>query len=83
MKLLQVGKLILEKNIELEAPKHIFLSSEPFPFSEKHIEDIQLAVPNALIHLVDGEWFSWYGVRMLEAASHLRGFCKSISNGTN
>jgi len=65
------------------APKHIFLSSEPFPFSEKHIEEIQLAVPKALIHLVDGEWFSWYGVRMLESALHLRGFCKSISNGAN
>lgn len=66
-----------------KAPKHIFLSSEPFPFSEKHIQEIQLAVPNAFIHLVDGEWFSWYGVRMLESASHLQRFCKEIIHGAN
>lgn len=52
-------------------PDLIFLSSEPYPFSEKHIEEIQSQVPNAKILLVDGEMFSWYGSRMRYFASYL------------
>lgn len=52
-------------------PDLIFLSSEPYPFSEKHIEEIQSLVPNAKILLVDGEMFSWYGSRMRHFASYL------------
>jgi ABC-type Fe3+-hydroxamate transport system substrate-binding protein len=52
-------------------PDLIFLSSEPYPFSEKHIEEIQSLVPNAKILLVDGEMFSWYGSRMRLFASYL------------
>jgi ABC-type Fe3+-hydroxamate transport system substrate-binding protein len=45
----------------------IFLSSEPYPFQEKHFEEFQAVCPNAKIILVDGEAFSWYGSRMLKA----------------
>ncbi|MCH2043414.1 MAG: helical backbone metal receptor [Saprospiraceae bacterium] len=47
-------------------PDFIFLSSEPYPFREKHIEELQQICPNIPIELVDGELFSWYGSRMLE-----------------
>ncbi|MCS7162085.1 MAG: helical backbone metal receptor [Bacteroidia bacterium] len=53
-------------------PHFIFLSSEPYPFSEKHIPEVQRLWPHALIHLVRGDYFSWYGVRMLEAAPYFR-----------
>ncbi|HYG03705.1 MAG TPA: helical backbone metal receptor [Chryseosolibacter sp.] len=46
------------------APEYIFLSSEPYPFAEKHIEEIRLLSPNSKIVLVDGEMFSWYGSRL-------------------
>lgn len=46
-------------------PDLVFLSSEPFPFKQKHIDAIQLLLPNAKIILVDGEMFSWYGSRLL------------------
>src|SRR5690606_40944391 len=42
-------------------PDLVFLSSEPYPFSEKHVEEIQSLLPQAGIFLVDGEMFSWYG----------------------
>jgi len=42
----------------------IFLSSEPFPFKEKHITELQALLPDTQIKLVDGEMFSWYGSRM-------------------
>lgn len=45
-------------------PDLVMLSSEPFPFKEKHIENIQQIFPKAKIKLVDGELFSWYGSRL-------------------
>lgn len=45
-------------------PDLVFLSSEPYPFSERHVEEIQSLLPKAKILLVDGEMFSWYGSRM-------------------
>lgn len=60
-------------NDDLKAlnPKVVFLSSEPYPFKEKHIEEIKGLVPAAKIMLVDGEMFSWYGSRLKNAASYL------------
>lgn len=51
---------------ELQAD-YIFLSSEPYPFAEKHIAELQKLLPEAEIKLVDGELYSWYGSRMLKA----------------
>ncbi len=47
-------------------PDVLLLSSEPFPFSEKHIKEIQEVI-ECDIMLVDGELFSWYGSRMIFA----------------
>lgn len=49
----------------------VFLSSEPYPFKEKHLEEIGLALPNAKVMLVDGEMFSWYGSRLVKAINYL------------
>lgn len=62
--------------IELETlkklqPELIFLSSEPYPFKEKHIAELKLAIPAAKIMLVDGEMFSWYGSRLVKAVQYL------------
>jgi len=46
-------------------PDVVLLSSEPYPFGEKHKEEIKSIVPRAKIILVDGEMFSWYGSRLL------------------
>jgi len=46
-------------------PEFILLSSEPYPFKLKHIDELQNICPEAKIHLVDGEKFSWYGSRLL------------------
>lgn len=51
-------------------PNSILLSSEPFPFKEKHIAELQEACPQSEIKLVDGELFSWYGNRLLESAAY-------------
>jgi iron complex transport system substrate-binding protein len=48
------------------SPDYVWLSSEPYPFKEAHIAELQGLFPTAKIMLVDGEMFSWYGVRMRE-----------------
>lgn len=54
------------------APDYIFLSSEPYPFKQKHIEELQKLSPASKVVLVDGEMFSWYGNRMVKAAGYYR-----------
>lgn len=44
--------------------QYLLLSSEPYPFGEKHKQEIQSLLPNKKIILVDGEMFSWYGSRL-------------------
>lgn len=51
-------------------PDHVFLSSEPFPFREKHITQLKAALPDAAVRLVDGEMFSWYGSRLVKAVGY-------------
>jgi len=54
------------------APKHIFLSSEPYPFGEKHVAEFQAICPAAKVQVVDGELFSWYGSRLRLSATYFQ-----------
>jgi ABC-type Fe3+-hydroxamate transport system substrate-binding protein len=53
-------------------PDRVFLSSEPFPFRETHLEELRALLPRARVELVDGELFSWYGSRMLQMPAYWR-----------
>jgi ABC-type Fe3+-hydroxamate transport system substrate-binding protein len=57
--------------------KLILLSSEPYPFKQKHIYELQPYLPHTKIILVDGEMFSWYGSRLQFAPAY---FLKLIMN---
>lgn len=59
-------------------PNVVLLSSEPYPFKEKHIAELQQLLPEALIILTDGEMFSWYGSRLLHAPAYFMNLLKSI-----
>ena len=48
----------------------LLLSSEPYPFKQKHITELQELLPHTRILLVDGEMFSWYGSRLLKAPAY-------------
>ncbi|APY10141.1 cobalamin-binding protein [Seonamhaeicola sp. S2-3] len=50
----------------------VMLSSEPYPFKEKHKKDLEAFYPNAEIVLVDGEMFSWYGSRLTKAFAYFK-----------
>ncbi len=56
----------------------LLLSSEPYPFKQKHIDEIQQELPGTKILLADGEMFSWYGSRLLTAADYFKGLIQKI-----
>lgn len=64
---------ITAKELEDASPEVILLSSEPYPFQQKHIEEFKEVCPDARVELVDGEFFSWYGSRLLKAPAYFAG----------
>ena len=59
-------------------PDVLLLSSEPYPFAEKHFGPFREACPAAQIRVVDGEMFSWYGSRLLAAAGYFEGLRREV-----
>ena len=64
--------VLTEEIIRQAKPDFIFLSSEPYPFGEKHIAEFQQLCPASKIILADGEAFSWYGSRLQFTPQYLR-----------
>ncbi|MEO7307910.1 MAG: helical backbone metal receptor [Ferruginibacter sp.] len=56
----------------------LLLSSEPYPFKQKHIDELHAFLPGTKIILVDGEFFSWYGSRLLKAPAYFKKLINSI-----
>ncbi len=50
----------------------IMLSSEPFPFKEKHITELKEFYPDKKIIIVDGEAFSWYGTHIAKCEDYFK-----------
>ncbi len=71
---------ISEHQLQEAKPQIIFLSSEPYPFKEKHMSDFKKICPSSEINLVDGELFSWYGSRMLQAPEYFRKLAKKLQH---
>ncbi|MDO1448798.1 helical backbone metal receptor [Rhodocytophaga aerolata] len=60
-------------------PEYIFLSSEPYPFKEEHLTYFKEIYPQAIVKLVDGEMFSWYGSRLLYSPAYFKELIRSIN----
>ncbi len=58
--------------------QYILLSSEPFPYKEKHLKEYAGLFPDAKIIPVDGEYFSWYGSRLKEAPDYFLNLLQSV-----
>lgn len=61
-------------------PEIVLLSSEPYPFKEKHVAEIRNFLPDARILIVDGELFSWYGSRLLKAPDYFSKLIHTINH---
>jgi ABC-type Fe3+-hydroxamate transport system substrate-binding protein len=64
-------EISLEELKELDVDL-IFLSSEPYPFKDKHFEEFKPFCQQAVIKIVDGELFSWYGSRLLYSVDYFK-----------
>ena len=64
--------------LQQQNPELILLSSEPYPFRTKHLEELRADFPGTKIRLVDGELFSWYGSRLIHTASYLKDLRDSL-----
>jgi ABC-type Fe3+-hydroxamate transport system substrate-binding protein len=60
----------------------VLLSSEPYPFKDKHIKELRQVIAGAEIRLADGEMFSWYGSRLLQAPDYFRQLMRDLRSCT-
>ena len=67
-----------ETEMKALSPDLVYLSSEPYPFKEKHIQEFKKIWPKADVKLVDGEMFSWYGSRLLKAVDYFEDLNKFV-----
>ena len=67
------------QDIAVLNPDFIFLSSEPYPFKEKHMDELQQICPQSKIILVDGELFSWYGSRLQYSVKYFNKLISQLS----
>jgi ABC-type Fe3+-hydroxamate transport system substrate-binding protein len=73
-------EISLEELADLR-PEAILLSSEPYPFKDKHLEEFRQACPHSAIQLADGELFSWYGSRLLRSADYFLELRRELERG--
>jgi ABC-type Fe3+-hydroxamate transport system substrate-binding protein len=63
---------ITEQELVQLDPEVVLLSSEPYPFNEKHIYEFKTLLPDATVLVVDGELFSWYGSRLIHSPAYFK-----------
>jgi ABC-type Fe3+-hydroxamate transport system substrate-binding protein len=54
------------------APDVVLLPDEPYAFTERHVPEVQEALPDARVLLVDGRDLFWWGIRTSAAIVRLR-----------
>jgi len=54
------------------APDVVLLPDEPYAFSNRHVPEVQAALPGARVVLVDGRDLFWWGIRTPAAIERLR-----------
>jgi ABC-type Fe3+-hydroxamate transport system substrate-binding protein len=62
--------------------KILLLSSEPYPFAEKHVSQLSELLEGVRVITVDGEIFSWYGSKMIQATDYFRKLRLELESGT-
>lgn len=66
------------EELRAQQANFIFLSSEPYPFSDKHLAEIEEQLSPAKVILVDGEMFSWYGSRLQHSPTYFRHLLRKL-----
>ncbi|MGZ4690093.1 MAG: helical backbone metal receptor [Acidimicrobiia bacterium] len=53
------------------APELVLLPDEPYPFSDRHLAEVETGVPDARVALADGRDLFWWGIRTPGALERL------------
>lgn len=56
----------------------LLLSSEPYPFKQMHLDELEHQLPGTKVCLVNGEMFSWYGSLLMEAPHYFKELMAAI-----
>ena len=59
-------------NVASRGPDVVVLPDEPYPFSERHVPEVEEAVPGARVEVVDGRDLFWWGIRTPDAIARLQ-----------
>lgn len=52
-------------------PDLVLLSTEPFPFTEIHVKELQSTFSDCKVQLIDAEMTSWYGSKLLKVPEYI------------
>jgi ABC-type Fe3+-hydroxamate transport system substrate-binding protein len=58
----------------------VLLSSEPYHFHERHMDEVAAAIPGAQVSLIDGEMTSWYGSRAILGLRYLDDYTRGTEH---
>lgn len=61
------------------AVDRVLLSSEPYPFRDKHLLEVARALPRVPVTLIDGEMVSWYGSRAIAGLRYVADYVHCAS----
>jgi ABC-type Fe3+-hydroxamate transport system substrate-binding protein len=53
-------------------PDIVLLPGEPYPFKDRHVDEVKVELPDVDTRLVDGRDLFWWGIRTPSALSRLR-----------
>ncbi len=72
------------EELAVAAPHAVLLSTEPFPFQEKHVDEIARGTGLApeIFHIVDGELLSWHGSRTPRGIEYAARVIESVRERT-
>jgi iron complex transport system substrate-binding protein len=64
-------------------PDAVLLSSEPFPFKEKHADELAAVtgLPRPRMHFVDGEYLTWHGSRTPDGIDYAERVVAAVREG--
>jgi hypothetical protein len=64
---------------ELGAVELLLLPTEPYPFRDIHVRELDEKYPNVRKALVDGQMMTWYGARMVSAAGYFKIWARDLN----
>lgn len=73
---------LTDEDLHKAAPFVLFLGSEPFPFTDTHVDQLAAitGMERSHIFLVDGEYLSWYGSRTPDGIDYAQAVIEKARN---